>query len=206
MDINLKRNPITVLTIAILISIYCFTTIKYGATMDAYQGMETGAFNPIYVIVYNEYYRLLTANFLHFGLMHLFCNCYSLYNIGCLMEIILGETRFLIVMLISGLTSTLCPLFIYYINDSGMYTVTAGFSGVIFGLIGSLMALAFVYRNVFMDLFKRISQSLLLMLFVSIAVPSISLSGHVGGLIGGFIVTYIIIKLYPKHNWEYQVY
>lgn len=206
MEVNLKKYPITTITIGILVLIYVVTTLMYGLSMNAYQGIEVGAFNPIYVLYNHDYYRLITANFLHFGIFHIFCNCYSLFNVGCLMEIILGKFKYIIVMIASGLGSTLLPLFIYQFNGSGIYTVTAGFSGVIFGLIGALMALALVYKNVFMELFKRISPSLIMMLIISVSSTSISLSGHVGGLIGGFLATMIIIKIKPNDNWGYRVY
>ena len=60
-----------------------------------------------------------------------------------------------------------------------------GISGVVFGLIGSLLALSVLYGDVYSYLFKQIVSSVVLMLFISVAVPSISLVGHLGGMIGG---------------------
>ena len=53
---------------------YLYTSLKYGLSMSAMQGIQVGGFNPLYVYYYHEYYRLITANFIHFGLMHIFCN------------------------------------------------------------------------------------------------------------------------------------
>ena len=69
-----------------------------------------------------------------------------------------------------------------------------GISGVIFGLIGSLFALALLYKDVYMYLFKQVASSVILMLFLSVILPSISLTGHIGGMIGGFLITYFIEK------------
>ena len=66
-----------------------------------------------------------------------------------------------------------------------------GISGIIFGLIGSLLALSVLYGDIYSYLFKQIASSVLLMLFISVAIPSISLTGHIGGLIGGFVATII---------------
>lgn len=73
-----------------------------------------------------------------------------------------------------------------------------GISGVIFGLIGSLLALSVLYGDVYSYLFKQIVSSVVLMLFISVAVPSISLVGHLGGMIGGFAATFVLEKIDSK--------
>ncbi len=77
-----------------------------------------------------------------------------------------------------------------------------GISGAIFGLMGALLALAIKFKNVYAYLFKQISSSILLMLLISILVPSISLTGHIAGMIGGFIAMILIIKLMPLTIWQ----
>lgn len=52
--------------------VYCYTTVKYGFEMNAYQGIRAGGFNPILVLAGNQYWRLISANFIHFGIMHIF--------------------------------------------------------------------------------------------------------------------------------------
>lgn len=195
-----KRYPVTFLLIAIVILIYVYTGIVYDFDMNVYQGIEAGGFNPVLVTEFHQYYRLITANFIHFGLMHIFCNAYSLYNLGAVMEYILGFQSYLKVILASMLTTTFLPLGVYFINGSGANTIMGGISGVIFGLIGSLLALTYLYRDVYMYLFKQVLPSFILVMVISLLVPSISLLGHLGGFIGGFAVTYILKK--PKYKKE----
>ena len=52
--------------------------------------------------------------------------------------------------------------------------------------------------DVYSYLFKQIVSSVVLMLFISVAVPSISLVGHLGGMIGGFIATFVLEKIDSK--------
>lgn len=202
MKYDYKKFPITTSVIGICILVYVYTTIKYGLDMNANEGLRTGGFNPILVVHFNEYYRLITANFIHFGLMHIFCNCYSLVNLGSVMEHLLGQKRYAIVLAISMIATTLLPCLLYLINDSGAYSVMGGISGAIFGLMGALLALAWKFKDVYAYLFKQISSSVLLMLLISILVPSISLSGHISGMIGGFIATLLIIKFMPLRIWK----
>lgn len=188
---DFKQYPITISLIGLIVIVYIYSTFKYGIEMNVFQGIEAGGFNPFLVLKGKQFYRLITANFIHFGLMHIFCNAYSLYNLGMIMERILGQKRYLLVVAISMLSTTFIPLLMYVINGTGINSVMGGISGVIFGLIGSLFALALLYKNVYMYLFKQIASSVVLMLFLSFMLPSISLTGHIGGMIGGFVITYL---------------
>ena len=85
MNQEYKIYKITYFLMAVNVITYLYTSLKYGLSMSAMQGIQVGGFNPLYVYYYHEYYRLITANFIHFGLMHIFCNVYSLYNLGMLL-------------------------------------------------------------------------------------------------------------------------
>lgn len=195
---NYRECKITCITIALCIIVYLYTTMRYGLDMNAMEGIAVGGFNPLYVYYNHEYYRLITANFIHFGLMHIFCNVYSLYNLGCLMERILKTKKYLIILIVSMLSTTLFSYLLFIFFGIGQSSVMGGISGVIFGLIGSLLALSLLYKDIYSYLFKQIASSVLLMLFISVAIPSISLSGHVGGMIGGFVVTMLLEKVNIK--------
>lgn len=198
-----KKTPVTMILITICVIVYIISVLLFGIEMNAKQGLSFGAYNPLYVIFGHEYYRLITANFIHFGLLHIIVNCYSLYGIGIFIERTLKTQKYIIVIMISALATTGLPCTLFLINGFEMYTISGGISGVIFGLIGSLGALALKYKNIFLDIFKQLAPNLILMLVISFVVPSISLSGHVSGFIGGFISTYIILLL-PKRKKQYQ--
>ena len=191
MNQEYKIYKITYFLMAVNVITYLYTSLKYGLSMSAMQGIQVGGFNPLYVYYYHEYYRLITANFIHFGLMHIFCNVYSLYNLGMLMEKILKEKKYIIVIVVSMISTTLFSYLLFLLFNIGI-------SGVIFGLIGSLLALSVLYGDVYSYLFKQIVSSVVLMLFISVAVPSISLVGHLGGMIGGFAATFVLEKIDSK--------
>ena len=73
MNQEYKIYKITYFLMAVNVITYLYTSLKYGLSMSAMQGIQVGGFNPLYVYYYHEYYRLITANFIHFGLMHIFC-------------------------------------------------------------------------------------------------------------------------------------
>ena len=195
-----KKFPITISLICLCILVYGISFVLFGEEMNALEGLYFGGFNPVYIQLSNEYYRLLSANFIHFGILHLAMNCYSLYGLGLFIEKSLGLKKYLILILVSALTTTGLPYLFYLITGYGANVVSGGISGVIFGLIGALGALAIRYKYIYMDIFKQLAPNIILMLAISFLVPSISLSGHLAGLIGGFVCTYILlIKKHQKH-------
>ncbi|MDD8048477.1 MAG: rhomboid family intramembrane serine protease [Thomasclavelia sp.] len=204
MNKELETYKVTYVFIAIVCIVYVFTSLIYSPDMNVAQGIEAGGFNPILVLEYGQWYRLITANFIHFGIMHIFCNTYSLYNLR-IMEQILGWKRYLAVMIVSTLSTTVLPLFAYIITGYGANSIAGGISGALFGLLGSIVALAWTLKGNYTQLFKAVAPSLVLMLVLSFAMPSISLSGHISGFIGGFITTLIIIKLFPLPQWKYNI-
>ena len=195
-----KKFPITISLIVICILTYIVSFILFGEEMSALEGLYFGGFNSLYVYLSHEYYRFITANFIHFGFLHLAMNCYSLYGLGLFIENSLRFRKYLILIIMSALSTTGLPYLFYLLTGQGGNVVSGGISGVVFGLIGSLGALALHYRYIYMDIFKQLAPNIILMLLISLIVPSISLSGHLAGLIGGFVCTYILLKVkHQKH-------
>ncbi|MDE6954126.1 MAG: rhomboid family intramembrane serine protease [Erysipelotrichales bacterium] len=199
-----KKSPITYSVIGICIVVYVVSVLVYGIEMSAYEGLTFGGYNPLLVAFGGDYYRLITANFIHFGLLHIVVNCYSMLGLGVFIENTLSRVEYIIILGVSALFTTLLPFVLFLINGFEANVVSGGISGVIFGLIGSLGALALCYKDVFMTVFKQLAPNVTMMLVISFIVPSISLSGHVSGMIGGFVATYIILKLKRKQKNLYE--
>lgn len=198
-----KKSPVTISLILICALIYIISVLLYGTSMDGQQGIQFGAYNPLLVAFAHQYYRLITANFVHFGLLHIVVNCYSLYGLGIFVESVLKTKKYLIVIIVSALSTTGLPYLLFLMNGFEANIVSGGISGVIFGIIGALGALALTYKDVFLSIFKQLAPNLILMLLISFMVPSISLSGHVSGLIGGFVSTYVLLRIKPKKKNGY---
>ena len=96
---NIKKYPVTYTLLALCIMTYIATTLLLSIDMNAMQGLAAGGFNPYYVHVTHQYYRLITANFIHFGLMHIVVNCYSLFDLSCFAEYLIGTKKYIIVIL-----------------------------------------------------------------------------------------------------------
>ena len=128
----------------------------------------------------NEWWRVFTGGFLHHGVFHLAVNMFSLYILGLALERSLGKVSFTAVYLSSLVSGSFGALI------EAPNSLVAGASGAIFGLMGAYVALSLAQG---IGLFQTpIGPILAINLVISFTVRSVSLGGHVGGLIGGFIV------------------
>ena len=148
-----KRSPVTIILICACIGIYVLSFFMFGEEMNAYEGLLFGGYNPVYIQLTHEYFRLISANFIHFGILHLAVNCYSLYGIGAFIENSLGLKKYIILIVASALSTTGLPYLFYLLTGYEANVVSGGISGVIFGLIGALAALAMHYRYIFSSVF-----------------------------------------------------
>ena len=131
-----------------------------------------------------QYYRLFTGILLHGSLIHLGCNCYSLYVIGTQVESFLGKFKFLVIYLFSGLMGSL-----FSISFNGN-VASIGASGAIFGLMGALAYFGYYYRVYFGNILKsQIIPLIILNLGLGFMVTGIDNFAHIGGLLGGIFVT-----------------
>jgi len=127
-----------------------------------------------------EWWRLMTAAFLHYGPLHLILNMVALYWFGSLLEERIGSGRFLLVYLVSGLAGSAGAL----LWPNGFSAPTVGASGAIFGILGAGLVLERQRDYVF----GGSALGVILINFVfTFSISGISKGGHIGGLIGGIV-------------------
>ena len=144
-----------------------------------------------------EWWRLFTALFLHFGVIHLAFNMWALADAGRLVERMYGTAAFLAVYLYAGLIGSLASLL--WNADK---VISIGASGAVFGIYGALFAFLLAERgSVPLSALKRLAMSgsvfVGYVLIAGAMQPGIGSSGvhkvaidnacHVGGLLGGFV-------------------
>ena len=135
-------------------------------------------------IAEGEWWRMLTAAFLHGNILHLGLNMLMLWWIGTPMEETLGPARFLVLYIVSALSGSAGALLL---TDPG--TPTVGASGAIFGLLGAALVLESQRTYV---LGGSALSIIVLNLIITFAVPNISIGGHLGGLAGGAAVAFAL--------------
>lgn len=182
-----RLQPVTAWLITANLAVYVATVIQSRSFMDNHRSplFEATALFPPVVVIHDEWWRLLTSAFQHFGPMHLLLNMYMLWILGFGIERSIGHLRFLALYLISAIGGSAAVLYFDPI------ALTAGASGAIFGLMG---AYAIVAMSMRLDV-KGVLVLLALNIGVSIVVPGVSLAAHMGGLVVGAVAALALVVL-----------
>ena len=183
--------------------LWTFVLLGINAVVWLAMTVSGGSENPLVLvrfgakygplIAHGQYWRLLTACFLHIGIIHLAFNAYALFSFGVDIERRFGRVRFLALYLLAGIGGT---VFSFVASD----TLSAGASGAIFGLLGAAIAYFVVYRKRFGPHGRR---QLIRMLIVAgynlvwgLAMPGIDNLGHIGGLLTGLALGWAYTPTY----------
>jgi len=138
-----------------------------------------------------EYYRILTSIFLHFGIQHLMNNMITLVVFGYNLEPVLGSVKTAIIFLVSGIGGNVLSMIAELHGASP--AVSAGASGAIFGLTGSLLCLTLIHRGRIGGVTLR---GMIIMVALSLyngyASEGVDNMAHIGGLVTGVLLTLIV--------------
>ena len=161
-----------------------------GSTEDGVFMVKHGAVFAPFVILGGEYYRLFTAMFLHFGVIHLANNMLVL---GEKMEKALGHIKYLIFYLASGVAANGISLAVQV--RIGQASVSAGASGAIFGVVGGLVYVIAIHHGQLDGLTNRqLGFMVLLTLYHGFTSAGVDNMAHIGGLISGFILGILLYR------------
>ncbi len=149
------------------------------------------AANAVVGVAEGEWYRMVTAMFLHGSLIHLGMNMLMLYWIGSPLEQAVGRLRFLLIYFVSGLCGSAGALAL-----TSQSALTVGASGAIFGMLGA--ALVYERQRTFV-LGGSAMGIILINLILTFSIPNISIGGHLGGLVGGAACSLALSRLGRAH-------
>jgi membrane associated rhomboid family serine protease len=136
-----------------------------------------------------EYYRLLTAMFMHYGVLHLLMNMWALWILGRTLESMFGSLRFLAIYLICGLGGNVAA----YLFQP--YALSAGASTAIFGLFSVLFV---ALRRLRLST-ATVVPIIIINLIFTFSIKGISWAGHVGGFVTGALIA-IGVAYAPQRN------
>jgi membrane associated rhomboid family serine protease len=171
---------VTKALIAINVAIYLITAVQ-GNGINAPGGTlfaKMFLYGP--AVAQGDWWRLITAAFLHASVLHIGFNMLALWWIGAPVEQYLGRVRYLGLYLVSGLAGSAGALVLT------PTAVTVGASGAIFGILGAMLILEWQTTG---RLAGNAMTLIVINLAISFSFAGISIGGHIGGLIGGILVT-----------------
>jgi rhomboid protease GluP len=190
--IPLTKPIVTWVILCINVAIWLAMTLVGGSDNTAVLVQFGAKVNAL--IVLGEYWRLLASCFLHIGIVHLAFNTYALYVLGNEVEAFYGRVRFTIIYLLAGLFGSLVS---FALNPG----LSAGSSGAIFGLIGTLAAFYWRQREAFGPIARRRFANMIMVValnvFIGLTTPGIDNFAHLGGLVAGLILGW---QLAPRYE------
>lgn len=174
----------------VILFVWGFLTPSVGEQMI----LQGGNFAPG-IFRSGEYYRLLTAMFLHSGPAHIFFNMLILYSIGINIEKLFGTTRFALIYLLGGVAGSLLSALLGFY---GSYSI--GASGAIFAVLTAEAVFLYQHRRILGPDMRSRLQSLafwsVLNLLLGFFATGIDNWGHIGGLIGGGILAWFLAPFF----------
>ena len=181
---------VTKILIAINVAVYLLE-LAAGGRLDG-TGNEIYTKGVLYgpFVADGDWWRLLTATFLHGGPFHLGLNMLALWWFGSAVEEVLGRGRYLLLYLVSGLAGSAGALV------SSPDSATVGASGAIFGILGAALVLE---RQRTYVLGGGAFGIIAINLIITFALPGISIGGHLGGLAGGALGTLALSRFGRGH-------
>ncbi len=187
-------RPTRAVLILIALNIAMFIAeVRLGGSTNPVTLHRLGALEPWAVRFGGEYWRMLTALFLHYGLLHLAFNLYALFVIGPGLERIIGSIRFALFYLLAGLGSSAGVLLLHF-SDLSRAEQLVGASGCVMGVVGVWAGYLLRHRH---EPFagrrlRNIALIVAIQTVFDLSTPQISMTAHLSGLISGLLLGLLI--------------
>lgn len=195
---NIRAEYVTIALV--VVNVITYLVLEWlGDTTNGFFMAEHGAMYPDFIRINHEWWRIITAGFLHFGAVHLVNNMVILYCMGSRLERVTGHLKYFMIYLVSLIGAGL--LSYGMMLRTGDYAVSAGASGAIFGVIGGFLWIVILHRGRFEQITTRgIMMMIVLTIYYGFSSAGIDNWGHIGGLLAGFAATVI---LYHRNRQKY---
>jgi rhomboid protease GluP len=134
-----------------------------------------------------EWWRFITAGFLHGGIMHILMNSWVLFDVGAQVEETFGTSRYLVVYLLSNITGYMASLW------WSPKVLSIGASAAIMGLVGAMIANSLRDRSSYGVAVRKMYTRWVIYILIFGLLPffNIDNAAHIGGLAGGFAIGYL---------------
>ncbi|MGI6069556.1 MAG: rhomboid family intramembrane serine protease [Blautia sp.] len=192
-----RKAPVNNTLIVLNIIVFVLTEIT-GGSQDTNNMLSWGAMYVPFIIEKQEYYRVLTSIFLHFGMAHLANNMLVQFVLGDYLERSIGKIKYLFLYLLGGVGGNLISGYLEL--QSGSFAVSVGASGAVFAVMGGLISVVLINRGHLEDLTTK---KLLVMagfsLYFGFTSTGVDNAAHIGGLLCGFVFALLFYRR-KKHS------
>lgn len=191
-DGSFYLTPVNLIFIVINLVVFFYLAAR-GSTLDAEYMLEKGAMFVPAVLENHEIYRFVTCMFMHFGFDHLFGNMVVLLFLGACVEREIGYVKYAMLYFVGGLIGSIGS-FMYSLAWNHNI-VSAGASGAIFAVIGSLLWIVIKNHGRIENMTTfRVIVMILYALYSGFTSEKIDMAAHIFGLIGGFVLAVVLYR------------
>ncbi|MCL2363257.1 MAG: rhomboid family intramembrane serine protease [Defluviitaleaceae bacterium] len=177
--------------LAINLAIFLAMTLSDAGSTGYFALRYLGIFPPV-VIEGGEWWRLVTAMFMHFDVFHLLANSFGIIVFGTRIERYFGRTVFVFIYFGTGLMASLVSLANLRFFDS--FAVSGGASGAVYGLVGMVFVVSRVTDRYIETLHWRVMLIFVVIgIIMGFSMTGIDNAGHIGGMIGGVIAGFLTL-------------
>jgi rhomboid protease GluP len=142
-----------------------------------------------------QWWRLITAGFLHGGIFHILMNSWVLFDLGAEVEQLYGTSRLIVFYFVSTVTG-------FWTSSHLGFHSSVGSSAGIFGLIGAMLAFGVSDRSALGSMVKSLYMRWVIYGLVLSFLPGVDFWAHVGGLSGGFIAGWLASTPRARQAWK----
>src|SRR5437773_10871890 len=168
-------------------------TILWGLIGEPQYRLGASYGPPIFYA--NEWWRLVTAMFLHGGLIHIGFNMMSLMQLGPALEEVYGSARYLFIYAFTGAFG--------FLVSAWFGNFSLGASGALLGLVGVMLAITTRRGGTYMrDLRSRLVSSVVILFILGFSGVGIDNYAHFAGLVAGFGLGKLFADRQPMNSRE----
>ncbi len=175
----MRHGRLTLVLVALNVAVYLFEAFLSGNLIWINTAVLATLGQVNYYVLNGAWWQLITAMFVHVGLIHIAFNMFFLYQLGSQLENIFGWRILLLTYFLSGLTGNLLTLFFL-----PPYTISAGASGALFGVVGVLIMATGILGG---NMASAVLNAFILFAINSIF-PGVNAYAHLGGLLTGSVI------------------
>lgn len=156
--------------------------------------LEQGASLPA-PLMQGQWWRLITAGFLHGGILHILMNSWVLFDLGAEVEMLYGTSRLIVFYFVSTITG-------FWTSSHFGFHSSVGSSAGIFGLIGAMLAFGVTDRSSLGSMIKALYMRWVVYGLVLSFLPGVDIWAHLGGLAGGFLAGWLAGTPRARLMWK----
>ncbi len=165
--------------------------------MGGEMSYHLGASFPYSIFIRHEWYRLVTAMFLHGGLIHIGFNMMALMQFGPALEELYGSSRYFFLYVVTGAFG--------FLISAGIGNYSLGASGALLGLVGAMLAITTKRGGSFMrELRSRLITSVVILFILGFSGMGMDNAAHLAGLASGFAMGKVFADRQPMNASEHR--